>query len=151
MLRRDNLAGPSAVHSDNVASMTLSVICSRPRGLGSGFGFVVAFVRAFVADFAVVFAAVDLVAVALAAVDLAVADVAGADFFGRAAAELPFEVGMSILVSARPSNTGVASGRCIKLRCRADWLRQPIGRRISIERSRDVGTAVSADDPFANM
>lgn len=136
--------------------MTLSVICSRPRGLGSGFGFVVALVRALAADFAVVFAAVvfaavDLVAVALAAVDLAVADVVGADFFGRAAAELPFEVGTSILVSARPSNAvwhPAGASSCV---AGADWLRQPIGRRISIERSRDVGTAVSADDPFANV
>jgi hypothetical protein len=92
-----------------------------------------------------------LVAVALAAVDLAVADVVAADFFGRAAAELPFEVGTSILVSARPSNAvwhPAGASSCV---AGADWLRQPIGRRISIERSRDVGTAVSADDPFANV
>jgi hypothetical protein len=105
MLRRDNLAGPSVVHSDRVASMTLSVICSRPRGLAVGFVLVAAFVRGFVADFAVVDFAAVFAVVALTAVFFAAVDLVVVDFFGLVVAAPVLGVGTSVLVSARRGNT----------------------------------------------
>jgi hypothetical protein len=132
--------------------MTLSVICSRPRGLAGRFGFGAAFVRGFVADFAavdlvdvfaaVVFAAVVFAAVVFAAVVFAGVDLAVVDFFGVAVAEPALGDGTSVLVSARAGNTDIAFGRCTRL-CWGRLATQHIGRLVSIEIPRDFATIVS--------